>query len=196
MQIANLSLVGLQSRDLAVKFWFAMRFFLEETESLWLFRGTDDTVINFPELGSVLANIEAHHNPSTDFVFLGNCVPANHTHAYPQGGSGYLLSRKAVEMLVPIEKEFIMDLPWVEDLAFTRVKKFTGSFDAMTSAAVCGHMFPPAQVSQVVVKNLSFPRCKRTIGTKWPCPYLVAPLRGLVFYHEYQGDHSHLFDNA
>jgi hypothetical protein len=192
----NVSMVEVKSRDLVAKFWFAMRFFLKETKSLWMFRGTDDTVINFPELGSFLAEVETYRDPRTEFVFLANCVPLDSQTAYPQGGSGYLLSRKAVETLVPFEKNFIASMVLEEDRGLSRLKEFTGSFRDITSAAFCGHMFPHRQIAKLAAHNLWFPQCKKMRTRPDPCRYLVAPLNRLVFYHEYLGNFATTFDNA
>jgi hypothetical protein len=189
--------VSLQSRDLAAKFAFALRFFVKETDSRWLFRGTDDTVINFRELEYLLADLESRHDPLQDFVFLGNCLAANRTHAYPQGGSGYLLSRHAAERLNAIMVPFVLSMSKYEDLAFTVIPKMAGlSYADMASGAFCGHMFPKWQSDRIAARQFAFPRCVRKTRLDWPCPPTKSPVRRIVFYHEYLGKFADLFDNA
>ena len=100
--------------DLVVKFAFGMRFFLESTSSRWFFRGTDDTIINFRALGPFMTDLEQRHNPLTEFVFLANCVRLGER-MFPQGGSGYFISRRAVEVLAPLSERILRSTVDCED---------------------------------------------------------------------------------
>jgi hypothetical protein len=186
--------------DLVVKFAFSMQFFLESTSSRWFFRGTDDTIINFRALGPFMTDLEQRYDPQTDFVFLANCVRLGER-LFPQGGSGYFMSRRAVEVMAPLGEQILRSIIDCEDYDLGRfmLNRMNFSLADMTSGALIGHSFN--------IKR-DMPRIR---SGKWdefpPCPPMAkrsakfcrpffARMRDIVFYHEWRPDFPACYEKA
>jgi hypothetical protein len=175
--------------DLAMKFWFCMRFFLEDPHPRWLFRGTDDTVLNFGAIGDFFLELEQRYDPLKDPVFLGDCVRHGNW-LYPQGGSGYLLSRAAVELIEPLRDHYVEKWPGPEDMNIGLfLLTLNISMRAVASPAFMGHSF-----SNEVLKTIrerkweSFPTCPALdLLPPEPCGQFLGRLRDVVFFHQYDG---------
>jgi hypothetical protein len=177
-----------RSADLLAKFFFSIGFFLENSTSRWFFRGIDDTVVNFGRLPVYLSQLEHRFDPEKDFVFKAQCVPCYPY--FPQGGSGYLLSRAAARIMWPYGEYFMRTMVKPEDIAFGKFVGYFGQkmFDT-TDEAFSGHYFGDENVA-IVEKGLygSLPRCPDPGGfKKVGCRPYVAPVRDIVFYHEWHG---------
>jgi hypothetical protein len=179
---------GGKSADLGAKFFFSMGFFLQNSTARWLFRGTDDTVINFERLPEYIFSLEERFDPEKDFVFRGNCV--HFVWDFPQGGSGYLLSRAAVRTMEPHGRRFIRTMKWTEDMTFKSFLKTFGvkMFD-VTDEAFCGHYFGDKIMANVVARRYdSFKPCPDPAKIeKTECRPYVSPVNRIVFYHEWAG---------
>jgi hypothetical protein len=185
------------SKDVAAKFFFAIAYFLENSMARWMFRGTDDTVINFDRLPSYLDKLEERFNPETDFVFRGNCV--TYKVRYPQGGSGYLLSRQAARALRPHGWYFFRKMRIEEDMTFGRFLLYFGmEMYNVTDEAFSGHYFGNESIGIVDSRRYEElelcpdPEAFAKVGCR---PY-VAPVREIVFYHEWFGSGVQAFKHA
>jgi hypothetical protein len=191
------SFPSLQSADLTAKFFFSLAFFLEHSRSRWFFRGTDDTVINFDYLPVYLSKLEHSFDTEKDFVFRGNCVTAGIR--WPQGGSGYLLSRAAARQIQPYGPCFMRAMTIPEDMTFGRFLPFLGKelFDT-TDEAFVGHYFGGETIQLVQNRRYGLlPLCPdpqkfQRVGCR---PY-VSPVRHIVFYHEWRGGGILAFNHA
>jgi hypothetical protein len=181
------------------KFWFGLRFFLENSTADWLFRGPDDAVINADGLESFLAELREKNDPLTDFVFRANCVVHTRKTIFPQGGSGYLMSRFAASVIEPLLDKYWRVLESQEDYAFGPFLEELGfPADSWASWRFCGHTFPQEDLEAIIEGRIDeIAECPR-LRIRWPrrCPATLAPVRGIVMYHEYQGNFSRLVDNA
>jgi hypothetical protein len=175
--------------DLAVNLWFSLRFFLQNTTARWFYRGNDDSVINFNAIERFLVELESAHHPLKDFVFLGNCI-RNEYWTWPQGGSGYLLSRAAAQALEPLGRDFLGHLKKPEDITFETFFEAIGrNVSSVTSAAFCGHSFGWEALDRIRRRAwTSFDPCPDfgAIPSGFCAPFL-SPLRDIVFYHEWNG---------
>jgi hypothetical protein len=183
---------------LAAKFFFSLRFFLLNTTARWFYRAIDDSIINFEKLGTFLQNLERKKNPLQDWVFLGNCV-RNDPWAFPQGGSGVLISRAAVRVLEPLCRQFIGTMMQPEDVAFQPfLESLNVSMWSITSPNFCGHRFEDDDLGKMrrgawqELKDC--PPKEGRSGEK--CRPFLSPISDIVFYHEWMGEFFSIFDNA
>jgi hypothetical protein len=170
---------------LAVKFFFALSYFLNNSTARWFFRGTDDTYINFNALLAYFQQLEKKFNPEIEFVFRANCVGSDE---YPQGGSGYLLSRAAARILEPHCQTFLSGIRHAEDVDLqTFLPKFGITMFNITDEAFNGHGFSNDDIKRL--KNRQYhllPQCSRVDDiTTDGCRPFLSPVRQIVFYHEY-----------
>jgi hypothetical protein len=176
--------------DLAGKFFFSLRFFLENTTARWFYRATDDTIINFAKLGRFLSGVEMEHDPLTELVFLGNCV-SNGRLSFPQGGSGYLISRRGAEILAPLTRTFVSAM-WVpEDIAFEPfLQSLNVTMPSVTSPFFCGHTFGRENLLRIQRGQWwRFPKCPPQQGRSARfCQPFLSPIREIVFFHEWGGE--------
>jgi hypothetical protein len=185
--------------DLVARYAFSMQFFLENTTSRWFFRCTDDVIVNFRALRSFLQGLEARHNPLRDFVFLANCVRWG-DFLYPQGGSGYFMSRHAVEILAPLAEELMESTRGFEDMDLGTFlhKRLNFSLAALTTGAMIGHSFPDDNLPKIKQGRWNeLPQCPltKTRSAQFCRPFL-APLRDIVFYHDWPAVFPESFANA
>jgi hypothetical protein len=180
----------MKDRDLAAKFFFSLRFFLQNTSGRWFYRATDDSLINFARLGPFLSQLELEHNPLTEFVFLSNCV-ADRRGSFPQGGSGYLISRSGAQVLEPLARRFMRTLVGPEDVSFRWfLNSLNESIASTASPFFCGHGFGLHSVVWIWRDEWwQLPDCNRS--QVWNqsirgCPPFLSRVRDIVFYHEFR----------
>jgi hypothetical protein len=171
----------LTTSDLLAKLFFSMRFFLQETEADWLYRGTDNSFINFVMLPSFMRRLESSNRPRHSFTVLGNCIPLG---CFLQGGSGYLMSRFAVVRFVAHADELLRATTLPEDLAFGRMLVFlNASMAAATTPAALGRRLGDTHLAALLAGRKSdLMPCNLQ---RWGCCRAVAGrLRDVVFYHD------------
>jgi hypothetical protein len=189
---------GNKDMDLAMKFWFCMRFFLEDPQVRWLYRGNDDTLLNFRVIGDYFLQLERSYDPLKDIVVLGNCVRHDEW-LYPQGGSGYLLSRAAVRLIEPLRDLYVEKWPGPEDMNMGPFwASLNISMTSVASSAFMGHTFSNEVLLKIREKKWSeFPTCPRLdLLPPEPCGRFLEPLNNLVFFHQYDGQWPWPMENA
>jgi hypothetical protein len=179
--------------DLSAKFFFSLRFFLENTSSSWFYRATDDTIVNFDNLGPFMRYLERKWNPLNDSVVVGNCIDLKR-HGYLQGGVGILFSRVAASRIVGYHQQFMSQLNRPEDVYFTRILNATGvTLYEATSEFFIGHDIYTDHRQMFWNNTLEtlLPRCPG-IGQIWGrnCRKFVAPVADLVFWHQEGGNRT------
>jgi hypothetical protein len=175
-----------------------MRFFLDAGEPRWLFRGTDDTVVNFDLLEEFFQDLEVQRDPLKEVVVLGDCV-RHEDWLYPQGGSGYLLSRAAVQLIEPLRDEWVNRWGGPEDMSFgSFLESLKIPMKGVSSAAFMGHAFSREVLFKLRERNWEgFPTCpKLDLLPTEPCGQVLARVRDVVFFHEYEGNWPGTIENA
>jgi hypothetical protein len=162
-----------------------LEYALQRTSARWIYRGCDDTVINFINFWAFIRHIERTFDPLHEKVILGNCLQSPLL-AYLQGGSGMLLSRYAAQLIAPLATETVRNMTLLDDLELGRVLPRLGiEISTATSTAFCGHSFKNQLLVLRWGRLSSFPRCPRLTEIPGSCQPFLARLRDIVFYHEY-----------
>jgi hypothetical protein len=173
-----------KSREMIAMDFFALNYFLEYRQEDWFYRGTDDTIINFRRLPSFLSDLHHRFNAQIDPVVRGDCVIYNENNLYLQGGTGFLCSRRAAELMSTHLDLFLRVWVIAEDTTFGPFLNALGIGIARAcSGAFMGHghqLFPSLQVVQPV--NFTR-RCPPRDMERVP-PYHLEPVRDLLVYHK------------
>jgi hypothetical protein len=171
-------------RSTAGMFW-TFKYVIAETKARWIFFGDDDILINFDLLLPFMRELHRKHDPLKDVVVRGDCI--NSGLSYPQGGSGVVLSRRAVEDLAPLGNHSIWDF-WEEcpDMRLGHVMyELWSNTGRHASTAFLGQPFGALDFDKVRNKNFTeLPSCPQSSGAKnESCPSWAVPAHQLVFFH-------------
>jgi hypothetical protein len=79
--------------------FYAFEYALRETNARWIGRFFSDIMINFDVLVPYMRELDRRYDPLTDVVLRGDCIVSGFP--FLQGGAGYIVSRRALEVLVP-----------------------------------------------------------------------------------------------
>jgi hypothetical protein len=149
-------------------------------------------------LPSYVQRLEKRFDPELDFVFRANCISQGDAN-YPQGGSGYVLSRAAVRTMAPYGRYFMCTSSKPEDISFEAllIKLGVHIFDT-TDDVLVGHFFGQGPINNLISHNYSaFPDCP-TPEDRPPntCRSFLAPLRKITFCHKWGADNADPFNNS
>jgi hypothetical protein len=184
--LANLSsyLQNYQSALLA-KYFFVFNYITHETNARWIFRGADDTMINFKLLPFYIAKLNAHFDPLKEIVIRGHCMQRAGI-AYHQGGAGMLFSRRAIERIAPLGEETLRGQTMWED-AQLGWKLGSLGIDLRRdtwSTAFVGTPFTGVNAKALETGDFrEIARCERIRNRKRKYEWL-APARDILFMHE------------
>jgi hypothetical protein len=172
--------------DLSSKFFFGLRFFLENSSALWLYRATDDTIVNFGNLLPFMRYLNRQWNPLQQAVVIGSCIDTKRF-SYLQGGSGLMISRFAAAKLVDQRDSFLAKLSKPEDVSLTKLlAALNVSLKEATSEFFIGHDILTKHRGLIWNRALHLlPQCP-AIHSIWKrkCRPFVAPVGDLVFWHQ------------
>lgn len=179
-------------RDLSAKFFFAINYFLKETTFDWLWRGTDDTLINFGKLSAFVEDLHAKYDPVREPIVLGMCVGRNWNEEemkkmpfFIQGGSGVVISRRAAEILAPHLIWTMHRTNHADDVIFTWLLNHTGILMNPTSAFFLGHSIKPHMFASLRRAASSLPECPPLAEVeRTKCRSYVGSFSDIVFFHE------------
>jgi hypothetical protein len=173
-----------KSREMIAMDFFALTYFLELRHEDWFYRGTDDTIINFRRLPSFLRDLHRRFNPRVDPIVRGDCVIFNKTNLYLQGGTGFLCSRRAAQMMAANLRLFLRLWVIAEDTTFGPFLNALGiGIRQACSGAFMGHgshLFPHLAYNQ---STGFFHQCPPRDMERVP-PHHIEPVRDLLVYHK------------
>jgi hypothetical protein len=176
--------------DMLAASFFAADYFVSESSARWLFRGNDDTFINFRELPTYINDLERAHDPVTEVVIRGNCVAAPWVrYRFVHGGSGFLFSRAAVESLLPMAEQ-LMGYPDLDDVVLTRASYSLGHTPrTITSDRFIGMTLTQADKNVTLARQ--YDRIAKCRPTDWGlarrgCRTFRTPVRKVVFFHPHE----------
>lgn len=186
---ANVSAELYSSWDLAPKDAFIMRHCAEQTNSSWCLRILDDTYVNMPAFENFVVWLSEQGNPRENPMAFGNCLNW-WDHWLLQGGSGWIFSRKAGEMFIESEDEWITSMKTFED---HHVVQFFDKIGWTSRQASCpyfsGHFLEQDQFDSwkwSPTPNLYMP-CPTRIQSESHCANnRLIPFRSVAFLHSCQ----------
>ena len=112
---------GRSDRDRAMKRYIGAKYFYENTDYDWYWSATDDVYIDIQSLDNFLDYLTSRYDPRKDVVFKSHLI--YHLNLYfPQGGSGYIFSRKAVEKFLEFGLDFVKQIITCDDCEFWRMR--------------------------------------------------------------------------
>jgi hypothetical protein len=170
-------------QHLSALFW-TFDYVLQETSARWIFRSDDDILINFEILLPFMVEMERKYNPLTDIVIHGDCI--HNVLFYPQGGGGVLMSRRAVQKIVPFGNFSIWELD--DDCPDKRLgrimKKLKIPIKLCSSSAFLGQPLAHGDAVRLIDRNFAeFPPCPPMKCVNISCNSIVRPGGQLVFFH-------------
>jgi hypothetical protein len=176
-----------KSPDLLAKLFFAIDFFFENTSARWLWRGTDDVIINFALLGGLVESLDARHRAAAEFVVIGNCQVDMFAAGHPrllQGGSGFMMSRFAAAK-VRAQAQHIMRTGYsYEDHSLGRLLTAMGAGGEIASDGFLGSTMSSADKDMFLRGNFErMAACKATRPAD-ACGQFLSPVRRVVFFHQ------------
>ncbi|KAH0786743.1 hypothetical protein GPJ56_009375 [Histomonas meleagridis] len=180
-----------KSIDIFRKTYFALSYFLYETDYRWLHRGADDNAINVKHIESYYESLEMKYDPLTEPVILGSCVKRPSTKGFLQGGAGYLYSRKAVELMLPLYEDVIFHCKVAEDVCHNEfLHRLNISIVEATSFNFLGHSFGDEDLRRIY--NGDFTNLPACPEEKYPqdielCGSFHGPLDRVYFLHQHYG---------
>jgi hypothetical protein len=162
---------------------------LEHTNARWMARVTDDVIINFAKLGQLINRLELRHDPLKEFVLKAQCVDFHERRwwgPYPQGGSGFVLSRFACEISKSHQIPMLRALTSWEDTSIGfYMAQMNVPFMIMAGNNFIGHT-PDGYQWGVLSKLGTMPLCSSIplakLGTNH-CGRFLTPLNEVVFVH-------------
>jgi hypothetical protein len=157
---------------------------LRETTAKWIFRSDDDILINFEMLLPFMIEMENKYDPLTQIIIRGDCI--RHGRMYPQGGAGVLLSRRAIEVLLPLGNFSIWGF-W-EDSPDKRLGRLMEELDLQnddcSSSVFLGESLSEEDLERVMngqFKGLK--ECPKVRCVQRGCYERIGLTSQLVFYH-------------
>lgn len=101
----------MQNQDRAAKRITGMRYFLQNTSHDYYWSITDDVVVDIDEFDRLIIYLMENYNSFHDKVFIGQNLGT-----FIQGGTGFIISRYAAEIVLSISKEWIKNMTKEDDV--------------------------------------------------------------------------------
>jgi hypothetical protein len=128
---------------------------------------------------------------------MGNCISLGRPYLpFMQGGSGYLMSRRAVERLTPFSRYFVLHSAHEEDQYIGRflLTMLNVTASEMTSHRFIGYQFTANETEALLNNDFSkFPPCpswQKFSRNPGGCSWFVKPIREVIFFHQSLSDIS------
>jgi hypothetical protein len=171
-----------------MNFFFALGLFLEISTVNWFWRGTDDSIIIFQNLPKFVALLDRSYDARQTPVVLGHCIDSKDEGVpFLQGGSGWVISRRAAELMDPLRDEFLRRIDSDDDVCLTWVLFRLGlSLMESTSEFFIGHDIKHWHAGVLWDGQNPLPACRPVVDLApvRRCRMFLSPLHDLVFWHE------------
>jgi hypothetical protein len=163
------------SADLVATTMFGLDFVLSlDPVPRWTLVTTSDAFVNKRELPGWLDVLNAQYDVDRDWAFIANGLTwGDEKVCYPQGGSGYLLSRFTVAQITATWASFLALTQPFEDLRF-------GEWLAPGGGAPGGLTVTNRMIGHYIKDSRG--RCKQVVESGL-CPAVIGRLREVVVWH-------------
>ena len=160
-----------------------LEYFYYNTTSEWLVRLTDDAFVNINNLENLMIEISNLGNPLIEPILQAHCIDYKVRPVF-QGGSGILMSRKAVQLFLSNAEEWLRGLYHFEDWHFADfIFKLGISFDKISSDRFLGHSFSQQDLFDLLHGyKFHFPKCINSRPNF--CLHKPRKISDLVFLHD------------
>jgi hypothetical protein len=177
---------GLYTVRSSAYFAWCLTYILRCTTARWIWRGDDDSLINFELLPHYARQLNSMYDPLRDVVVKGDCIVNGPV--YPQGGAGVVLSRRAVELLEVWGDYsvwgFFHDEP--DKRQGVILEKILPEIGTLSSTAFLGCSFSEHEIWMLQQQNFSDLEPCPDVQPWQPgrgCREMTAPTRQIVFFH-------------
>ena len=160
-----------RDREILLKRFIGMKYFLENTSYKWYLCTSDDVFIKIENLDLIVQELNSKYDTFKDHVILGHCIELYKDNKkkrkkkrkkkyekmiYLQGGSGYIMSRYTAQAIVDLGTNFISTVNIYDDLAWTYyIKLFNLTSSAISSPYLYGHI----HAKDRIMKQKTYPIC-------------------------------------
>lgn len=107
--------------DRGTKRIVGLKYFLHNTTCDYYWSLTDDVAVDLHGLRVMIRYLEDNYNPNTDNVFMGE----SYGH-FLQGGTGFVMSRRAAEIVEKRSKEWLLGIRIADDVETDKFRKYLG----------------------------------------------------------------------
>ena len=153
---------------------------VKNTSADWCMRCCDDLYVHMEGYKLFLRHLASLPDPRTVPMMFGNCLDLGEKW-FLQGGSGYVFSRKAVEMFLEFEDDWIINAYGSEDVHLARIGIRLNITSAMADSTFFTGHFSSRDYSGI------WNRCRECPERVEPEPYCnhsLIPLRNVAFFHD------------
>jgi len=169
--------------DRCIKRVYSVDYFVHNTTADFLALITDDVYVDLENLKEFINDMYSYGDPKTEPMVFGHCIDVEWV--YLQGGSGYILSRRAAELMIRYGYEHMNALFEYDDIYFTRwFMKLGISMYETSSDRVIGHDFLGSNVHQIISHDWGrFPTCPETLDSVY-CKVGPFRINRLAIFHQ------------
>jgi len=171
--------------DLTIKFISLLKYFLQNTSAAYVLRATDDVYINFDEFPQFLNEVLTKGDPYTTPIIIGHCMHVR-GRTLLQGGSGFLISRKAAELIMLESDQLVASIDMFEDwVIYSTIQRIIKNTSETYSPRFIGHGFSKRDWQLLESQQYEeFPLCPKKFWTV-SCQSMLYPLSKVVFFHQF-----------
>lgn len=184
---------------LVSKFMFAIQYFLTSTRCLWMIRITNDVSININTFPYFIEELRTLPDPVNFITIQGSCL-TKRGKFYLQGGSGYVLSRKAAEVVLENQDFLYKKAQKIkgDDRVFGGLIEHLGiPRENTTSRWFVGHQFKGYINSSQAIRSGKEPKvCPEVVTTNNGCRPFLTRIKDIVFWHDRSSTMDFLSDAA
>jgi len=171
--------------DRAAKRAYAAEYMIEKTDAKWLLVLTDDVWANVKRLVWFMEHIhEEKGDPYNNVLLEGHCIDRNAEYNFIQGGSGFIMSRKAAEKFMTFGPKWVSETSLPDDVHFSSAVQRLGlSIKQCTSGHFIGHGLIHYQADAITSRKWdTLPNCPGSVNNVY-CASGIYKLQDLMVFH-------------
>jgi hypothetical protein len=164
----------------------------------WLLTFDDDSIVDLTNLQNMVSNLEMKYDPIIDPVMKGNCFFQKWIQkSFLQGGSGYILSRRACQLIIEnISTDFwFYKFSYPDDRTTMNFVKILNITIADTSSSFFFGFVPNPHLKHYLMKNQfsKFHSCNFKSHYNGDCNFDYFQVNQLAVYHPIKSRKHNIF---